>query len=380
MKMDLFFLSVLVTVFQASWSFFVSKSTLQWSRNRDGCEIATPTIQYGQKDLTVDMNGQAIEQEVWVGYYQQTALFEYIGCMSSDDLDIQIPKIQLGERNIGRCYSACSHSPFIGIQKSKCYCIPDIPKKNIRQLGCNYWCTDRYNAACGGHTFISVYRMLSHNDSRHIPEKQEYKKRCLRLDIDQTGNKTYQWRLCSDEMWVFCTSDFNQSVKICYKKKSWRNAASLCFQTHGYPIGYENVRNVIFVAKYGWAGIVWSDVIFNDNDLENSKTLLDISYGYLKYVSPYGYVLHFSKEDTGKYILCNDTSVRTETTKLTTIARDTSSTKHTPVEKETTQLTTITSDDNSSPTKHTHITTTTTERLSSTSWSNTPNTHVCFVG
>jgi hypothetical protein len=52
---------------------------MTWSRNTDECEIATPTIQYSRKDLTVDMNGQTTEQEVWVGYYQQTALFEYIG-------------------------------------------------------------------------------------------------------------------------------------------------------------------------------------------------------------------------------------------------------------------------------------------------------------
>ncbi|XP_060598914.1 uncharacterized protein LOC132752593 [Ruditapes philippinarum] len=203
--MDIFILFTLVTIFQASWSYYISNTTLPWSRKRDGCNtrVATPTILYGHKDLTVDMNGKITKQEVWVGYYQQTALFEYIGCMSSDDLDIQIPQLQLGELDIGRCYSACSHSPYIGIQKNKCYCLPDKPKENIRQLGCNYGCTN--NAACGGLRFISVYKMLSHNDSRHIPEKQEYNKSCLRLDIARTGSKTYQWRLCSDKMWVFCT-------------------------------------------------------------------------------------------------------------------------------------------------------------------------------
>jgi hypothetical protein len=41
----------------------------------------------------------------------------HIGCMSSEDLEI--PKILLGTPNIGRCYSACSNTPFIGIQRKE---------------------------------------------------------------------------------------------------------------------------------------------------------------------------------------------------------------------------------------------------------------------
>jgi hypothetical protein len=44
--------------------------------------------------------------------------------------------------------------------------------------------------------------------------------------------------------------------------KSWGNAATLCFQKNGYPIGYEDVRNVTTKGVYAWTGIVWSDVIY----------------------------------------------------------------------------------------------------------------------
>ncbi|XP_060597728.1 uncharacterized protein LOC132751570 isoform X3 [Ruditapes philippinarum] len=192
----------------------------------------------------------------------------YTWCMSSEDLNII--KIQLGTSKIGRCYSACSHTPFIGIDGQMCYCMQVKPEKDIRELGCNSGCTDTHNAACGGHKVTSVYRMLSHNDSRHIPEKQEYNKSCLRLVIDKAGSKTYQWRLCSDKVWVFCRSDSDQSIRLFENRKSWRDAATICFQIHGNPIGYEDVRNVTFVAKYGWTGIVWSDVIYNDNEMKTT--------------------------------------------------------------------------------------------------------------
>ncbi|XP_060597727.1 uncharacterized protein LOC132751570 isoform X2 [Ruditapes philippinarum] len=226
----------------------------------------------------------------------------YTWCMSSEDLNII--KIQLGTSKIGRCYSACSHTPFIGIDGQMCYCMQVKPEKDIRELGCNSGCTDTHNAACGGHKVTSVYRMLSHNDSRHIPEKQEYNKSCLRLVIDKAGSKTYQWRLCSDKVWVFCRSDSDQSIRLFENRKSWRDAATICFQIHGNPIGYEDVRNVTFVAKYGWTGIVWSDVIYNDNEYRENSS--DISHGYLKYNSSLGYVLQFSKDVTSKYILCNE--------------------------------------------------------------------------
>jgi hypothetical protein len=65
----------------ASLSYYVSNSKLPWSSKKDECNsrVATPIIQYGHKDLKVDMNGSNTKQEVWVGYYQQTTLFEYIG-------------------------------------------------------------------------------------------------------------------------------------------------------------------------------------------------------------------------------------------------------------------------------------------------------------
>ncbi|XP_060577755.1 uncharacterized protein LOC132734901 [Ruditapes philippinarum] len=306
-KMDLFFLSILVTVFQASWSYYVSNSTLTWSRKSDECNtrVATPTIHYGHTDLIVDMNGQTTEQKVWVGYYQQTTLFEYIGCMSSEDLNIS--KIQLGTSNIGRCYSACSNTPFIGIDRQMCYCMQVKPEKDMRKLGCISGCSDTHNAACGGNNFTSVYRILPHNDSRQIPEKQEYSKSCLIVHINSEKNITsvYGWRRCSVNIWVFCTSDSDQSVKVHEEKKSWRDAATMCFRKHGYPTGYKDVRNATYVGIYGWTGIVWSDVIYKDTDLEYSNNSSDISYGYLEYDSSVGHVLNFSKEDTRKYILCN---------------------------------------------------------------------------
>ncbi|XP_060598913.1 uncharacterized protein LOC132752592 isoform X4 [Ruditapes philippinarum] len=185
------------------------------------------------------------------------------------------------------------------------------PEKDMRKLGCNSGCSDTHNAACGGNNFTSVYRILPHNDSRHIPEKQEYSKSCLIVHINSETNITrvYEWKWCSVNIWVFCTSDSDQSVTVHQEKNIWRDAATLCFRTHGYPTGYKDVRNVTYVGIYGWTGVVRSDVIYKDTDLEYSKNSLDISYGYLKYDSSVGYVLNFSKEDTRNYILCNDTDI-----------------------------------------------------------------------
>ncbi|XP_060598911.1 uncharacterized protein LOC132752592 isoform X2 [Ruditapes philippinarum] len=194
------------------------------------------------------------------------------------------------------------------------------PEKDMRKLGCNSGCSDTHNAACGGNNFTSVYRILPHNDSRHIPEKQEYSKSCLIVHINSETNITrvYEWKWCSVNIWVFCTSDSDQSVTVHQEKNIWRDAATLCFRTHGYPTGYKDVRNVTYVGIYGWTGVVRSDVIYKDTDLEYSKNSLDISYGYLKYDSSVGYVLNFSKEDTRNYILCNAmTTERLSSTHLT---------------------------------------------------------------
>ncbi|XP_060577758.1 uncharacterized protein LOC132734904 [Ruditapes philippinarum] len=167
MKLDILILCTIEIIFQESWCYYVSNTTFTLTKKSNNCEIATPAVQYGNQKLTVDMNGHSIKKEVWVCYYQQTALFEYIGCMSSEDL--QIPKIQLGTPNIGRCYSACSNTPFIGIQRKECYCISDKPViSSIRNPNCNAGCSVFYNAACGGDKVISLYRMLPHNGKYNI--------------------------------------------------------------------------------------------------------------------------------------------------------------------------------------------------------------------
>ncbi|XP_060597733.1 uncharacterized protein LOC132751571 [Ruditapes philippinarum] len=224
--------------------------------------------------------------------------------MSSEDLNII--KIQLGTTNIGWCYSACSKTPFIGIQKQTCYCISDKSDKRIRELNCNHGCEVSSNATCGGDNVTSLYRMLSHNDSVHFPEKQKSKNNCLKMYLDKNnGSKSYEWKSCSEQMWAFCKSDSDHSCELYRELKSWRNAATLCFQNNGYPIGYEAARNVTYMARYGWTGIVWSDVIFKETELYR-KNMSDISHGYLKYEGSLGYVLHFSKhDDERKYILCN---------------------------------------------------------------------------
>jgi hypothetical protein len=82
-------LKIKAIVFHAvsvSWSYYISNSKKTWSRNRDGCEIATPTIQYRHKDLTVDINGNLQNKKsgsdtinklpFWIHRYIQIILFE----------------------------------------------------------------------------------------------------------------------------------------------------------------------------------------------------------------------------------------------------------------------------------------------------------------
>ncbi|XP_060598915.1 uncharacterized protein LOC132752594 [Ruditapes philippinarum] len=148
------------------------------------------------------------------------------------------------------------------------------------------------------------------------------------------GSKSYEWKSCSEQMWAFCKSDSDHSCELYKELKSWRNAATLCFQNNGYPIGYEAARNVTYMARYGWTGIVWSDVIFKETELYR-KNMSDISHGYLKYESSLGYVLHFAKhDDARKYILCNGEPVIKETTMIRTKAHSSipmSKTPETPV-------------------------------------------------
>ncbi|XP_053388774.1 uncharacterized protein LOC123559448 [Mercenaria mercenaria] len=201
MEMYIYFPLVYFSFIQDSWCYFISKSTAPWTEEHTECKMATPTILYERLKLNVTIDAPIISnRDVWVGYYEYMALFDYIGCIKTQNATATI---HLGNSTQGRCYSACSYSRYIGLQQRKCYCFDTEPGKNITEQGCNETCDDMSQTVCGGKDHISLYR-ISTNDTDIIPKRGEHK--CLQIDL-RDGAK-YNWRDCRNEMWASCLSGY----------------------------------------------------------------------------------------------------------------------------------------------------------------------------
>ncbi|XP_045207225.2 uncharacterized protein LOC123559451 isoform X2 [Mercenaria mercenaria] len=301
MEMYLYFSLVYFSFIQDSWCYFVSNTNATWTEADTECKMATPTILYERLKLDITIDKPILNLGVWVGYYEHMALFDYIGCIKTKNIQPIPTAIQLGKSTPGRCYSACSYSQYIGIEQRKCYCFDTEPGKKITEQECNEPCDDMSQTVCGGKDHISLYR-ISTNDTDIIKKRGEHK--CLQINFSD-GAK-YNWKDCKeDQMWASCISDSTQQeVKILQETKSWNDAAKLCFQHKSYPTRFVDIIQISDNNKYFWTGVVRSGVISKSTELGNISS--DIMYGYMTYNIPSGYVLKFTQENDKKYILCGN--------------------------------------------------------------------------
>ncbi|XP_045207223.2 uncharacterized protein LOC123559450 isoform X2 [Mercenaria mercenaria] len=302
MDVYLCFPLVYFSCIQASWCYFVSKTTAVWTKQYAECNMATPTIQYEKPELYLTIDQQFQYHDLWIGYYEHMALFDYIGCIKTRNVQPILAIIQLGVPTPGRCYSACAYTQYIGISKRECYCFDTKPGSKITEQGCNSPCGDMSQTVCGGKDHISLYK-TSAKDTDLVANRGDDK--CLQMNF-RTGEK-YKWRNCNDEMWASCLSDFQQSVKIWRKSKTWNDAAKVCFKLNSYPTPVERINHVTDTNFFSWTGVVRSGVISKNADLASMSS--DIMHGYMTYDDSSGYTLKFTQANDRKYILCENAKV-----------------------------------------------------------------------
>ena len=103
----------------------------------------------------------------WIeGYAKLSPFLSWQGCYNTSNLKISIHGRAIGSQSIYRCTVACQQTRYIGLKNTTCYCIDETKKSHmysdsVNGAFCSIPCQNSAIDSCGGHSYMSVYSILS---------------------------------------------------------------------------------------------------------------------------------------------------------------------------------------------------------------------------
>ncbi|XP_060580734.1 uncharacterized protein LOC132737462 [Ruditapes philippinarum] len=322
------FLFIWTTIFlQDASGYVISEGKISWleAAKTQTQTFATP-ITFSSDTF---INLLEDKQEVWVGYFQKTTAFAYVGCVS---IDVQHHFSIASEQtnSPGLCLTICTQlrksKKFVGLSLSKCFCLSDVPGSDIYESGCDL--QNSYWVAGDGSVFMSIYETKDIFGPAVTSDKK-----CLAFD---KYSETF-WQSCSLPYKSVCKTKNGTYISGFAGQQSllsWASYIKQCFKNICYPITLEDVQNrphqlYELATSLTWTRLTQSTVIYGFREF---NTTMNISYGYLKRQGEHVNMLFTEDGNVAKRTLFESPDVKESSTSVsressTSVSRESSASK-----------------------------------------------------
>lgn len=210
--------------------------------------------------LSVLRNGES----AWIdGYAEWSPFISWHGCFNTPKNWLNVPKYELGTKDLFACLSRCKHHSidgkllYIGVKKVSCYCISDFQRRNIIAVDDKLCVTScDYNAvdSCGSRSYMSVYvTVIESSSTTRWAAGEPYGRPCVYIKKSQSLYNLYTASCHTIEALTisgyFCTHGAYSELIT--------TACNVTYESNRYCIIKEAVtRQNAFKTCLGWNGMM----------------------------------------------------------------------------------------------------------------------------